>query len=336
MEPKIIRHFAYFLLLAIAGIFGVILFSPFLVIIVLSAALAVVLSPIHRWFLSYVTWGSTWAAALLTIVSFLVLVCGPLALIGSSVFQQAQALFVSLAHQGADGSLVERLNEMIARHFPWSSFQIEEKALSLAGAITDRLGDIVSFVLSTIFSLLLMIIAMFYFLKDGPRWRASLIRNSPLSNESTERILKRLAHAVTGVINGYLLVALVQGILLGIGMWVFGIPNPALWGVLAGIASLIPTVGTSLVSIPAVIFLFSSGDTGAAVGLGVWAAFLVGTIDNLLNPIVVGRKVAIHPMFILFAVLGGIALMGPAGILIGPLVISFIYALTSVYSSEMK
>jgi predicted PurR-regulated permease PerM len=151
-----------------------------------------------------------------------------------------------------------------------------------------------------------------------------------------EKILTTLSHAVQGVIKGYLLVGLVQGSLLGIGLWIFGVPHAALWGLFGGVASLVPTVGTALISVPAVLFLFSVGRDGAAIGLAIWAAALVGTIDNLLNPIIVGRKVDIHPMFVLFSVLGGVALMGPVGILIGPLVVSFMYALVAVYSSEMK
>lgn len=336
MEPKIAKHLVYFGLFLVAIVFGVLLLWPFIIVIILSAALAVVFYPVHRWFLRKITRNNGWLAAILTILTFLVLVCGPLALIGASVFHQAQDIYVSLAEKTSTSVLIERVNGTIERYFPWSDFQIEDRALNLASSITSRLGDIVTFVFSTLFSLFLMILAMFYFLKDGPRWRGSIVKNSPLSDESTHRILTKLSQAVDGVIKGYLLIAVIQGVLLGLGLWLFGIPNPALWGVFAGIASLIPTIGTALVSVPAVVFLFSVGNTGQAIGLAVWSAFLVGVIDNLLSPVIVGRKIDIHPMFILFSVLGGIALMGPAGILIGPLVVSFIYALTSVYSSEMK
>lgn len=336
MEPKIAKHLVYFGLFLIAIVFGVLLLWPFIVVIILSAALAVVFYPVHRWFMRKITKGNAWVAALLTIVTFLVLVCGPLSLIGSSVFHQAQNIYLSLAEQTSTSVLLDRLNGTIERYFPWSDFRIEDKALGLVSAVTSRLGDIVTFVFGTLFSLLLAILAMFYFLKDGPRWRASIVKNSPLSDESMHRILSKLSQAIDGVIKGYLLIAVIQGVLLGLGLWLFGIPNPALWGVFAGVASLIPTIGTALVSVPAVIFLFSTGNTAQAIGLAIWSGFLVGVIDNLLSPVIVGRKIDIHPMFILFSVLGGIALIGPAGILIGPLLVSFIYALTSVYSSEMK
>jgi predicted PurR-regulated permease PerM len=336
VESKYAKHIAYFGLFLIAAVFGIFLMWPFLKIIILAVALAVVFYPIHRWFLRRVTKGNTWLASLCTIITFLIIICVPLTIIGSSVLHQTRDIYFSITRGAQTSMLLERLNESIAQYFPWTDFQIQDKAIALAGALTTRLGDIVGYAFGAIFSAFLMILAMFYFLKDGPRWHRAIIHGSPLSNENTEKIVGKLELAISGVIKGYLLIALLQGVLLGLGLWVFGIPNPALWGVFAGIASLIPTIGTALVSVPAVVFLFATGDTGAAIGLAIWGSILVGMIDNLLSPVVVGRKIDIHPMLILFAVLGGIALMGPIGILIGPLVISFIYALTSVYSSEMK
>jgi predicted PurR-regulated permease PerM len=336
VEPKLFRHLVYLGLFIIALVFGVVLLWPFLVILIMAAALAVVFYPIYLWFVRRVTKGNTWFGAFLTILTFLLIICLPIALIGSSIFHQAQTIYQALVNESSAGILFEKVNNAVAQYFPWSSFSVEDKAATIVESITSRLGDIVSFVFRMLFSLFLAMLAMFYFLKDGKRWRSTIVRRSPLSDESTHQILTKLSHAIDGVVKGYLLIALLQGVLLGLGLWVFGVPNPALWGFVAGVASLIPTIGTALVSVPAVIFLFSMDNTTAAIGLAIWSAILVGTIDNLVSPIVVGRKIDIHPMFILFAVLGGIAIMGPAGILIGPLAVSFIYALTSIYSSEMK
>jgi predicted PurR-regulated permease PerM len=93
----------------------------------------------------------------------------------------------------------------------------------------------------------------------------------------------------------------------------------------------VPSVGTGLVAIPAILYLFAIGHAGAAIGLAIWSALLVGTIDNLLNPIVVGKNINVPPLLILFSVLGGISLLGPVGILIGPLTVSLLYALVSLY-----
>lgn len=336
MEPLVIKRYFFFGLLIVGGVFGVILFWPFLKIIILAIVFSVVLYPIYRWFLHRVVRGNQWFASLLTILLFLIVICVPLFFIIKAVIHQAQDLLILFTSPAKTAAIAAKINTVVKAHFSWVPVDIGQYTAGIAKAVTSSVGNILSVILATLFSLLLLILTLFYFLKDGGTWNKTLISLSPLTDESTEKILLKLKLAINGVIKGYLLIALVQGTMMGLGLWVFGIPNPALWGVFTGLASLIPTIGTALVSIPAIIYLFVNGHTGAGVGLAIWAAAAVGTIDNLLNPIIVGRSVEIHPMLILFSVLGGVALMGPIGIILGPLVISFVFAVMSVYSSEMK
>jgi predicted PurR-regulated permease PerM len=123
---------------------------------------------------------------------------------------------------------------------------------------------------------------------------------------------------------------------MGIGLAVAGVPSAALWGVVAGIGSLLPTVGTALVSIPSVIFLIATGHVPQAIGFGIWAFMIVGWVDNLLNPIVISSKIKIPQILVLFSVLGGLALMGPVGFLFGPLIVSLLYALITIYRDEYE
>ena len=200
--------------------------------------------------------------------------------------------------------------------------------------ITNNLARVFTSTLSTLFEVVLIFISVFYFLKDGERWGRELVKLSPLADKDDEKILNRLARAINGVIKGYLLIAVVQGLLMGVGLAIFGVPNAAVWGVVAMLTSLLPTVGTAFVSIPAIIYLATTGHGWQAFGLACWAAFFVGTIDNFLSPVVVGTRINVPPLFILFAVLGGIALLGPVGILIGPLAVSLLYTLFSIYKSD--
>jgi predicted PurR-regulated permease PerM len=114
---------------------------------------------------------------------------------------------------------------------------------------------------------------------------------------------------------------------------IFGVPNPVLWGVLGAIAALIPGIGTALVLLPAAAYLlFAVGDAAGALGLFVWWVSAVLLIDNMLGPHLVGRGAQLHPLVVLLSVLGGVAFFGPAGIFFGPLCISFLFAVLSVYS----
>jgi predicted PurR-regulated permease PerM len=179
-------------------------------------------------------------------------------------------------------------------------------------------------------------LTIFYFLKDGEGWRETLLRLSPLSSSADEKILAKLSQTINGVLKGYLLIAFIQGTLMGIGLTIFRVPNSAIWAVVAGIAATIPPLGTAVVSVPAVIFLFATGHTGLAIGFLIWAVLIVGAGDNFLNPYIVGHKIDVPPFLILFSVLGGISLLGPVGILIGPLTVSLLYTLVEIYQKEFK
>ncbi len=307
---------------------------PFAKVIILSVALSAVLFPVYRMLNKHLK--VSWVASLLTVLIFIIVLCIPLFTVGTLVFKQSQNLSLWVSDHGGLDNITRLFNRSITNLFPGGAINLKQSIASLTGNLSAGIGNAFTATLATLFSFLLVILATFYFLKDGTDWKNTLVRFSPLSDDSSHKILTKLNVAVNGIMKGYLLIALAQGVLMGIGLWVFGVPNAALFGVLAGIASLVPTIGTALVAIPAILFLVISGHTGSAIGLSIWAAALVGSIDNLLNPYLVGKKIDIHPLLVLFSVLGGIALMGPIGILVGPLAISFMYALASVYKTEIK
>jgi predicted PurR-regulated permease PerM len=198
------------------------------------------------------------------------------------------------------------------------------------------MADIFSTTLSALFSFVLLLLTIFYFLKDGKNWENMIIKFSPLSDTNDEKIINKLSQTINSVMKGTIFISLVQGILMAIGLSIFGVQHAAIWGVVAAITSLIPSIGTALVSVPAIIFLFLTGHIIPAIGLTVWSIIVVGTIDNFLTPYVIGNKINIPPFLILFSVLGGISLLGPIGVLIGPLTISLLYTLTEIYQSEFK
>ena len=128
------------------------------------------------------------------------------------------------------------------------------------------------------------------------------------------------------------MIALIQGVLTAIGFSIFGIPHSILWGTVTIVVALIPGIGTALVLLPGIIYLFAIGETGSGIGLLVWGVLAVGLIDNLLGPKLVGRNLQLHPLLVLLSVLGGIAFFGPVGIFLGPICVSLLFALINVYS----
>lgn len=335
METKIIERYFFFGLLFATLIFTLLIFRPFWTILVLGISFSIVFYPFYEWlnrkhlphFLS----------AFLTIFLFVIILCGPLLGIGMLIFNQSENAYRVVLENGSAGPFLSSINNTVNSVLPTGvDFDINEKVNDVISFVSRNIAGIFSATLSAFFSFLLMLLIIFYFLKDGAKWRKSLVVLSPLSDQDDEKIITKLRQAVNTVIKGNLFIALVQGILMGVGLWIFGIPNSALWGIVAAVASLLPTIGTAIVSIPAIAFLFFSGNTGSAIGLLIWAVVVVGLVDNFLSPVIIGQKTNIPPLLILFAVLGGLSLLGPIGILVGPLTVSLLYTLISIYRNEFR
>lgn len=335
MQSKIIERYFFFGLLVVTFIFTFFIFQPFWIVLVLGASFSIILYPLYEWLNKKRLPPSL--AALVTLLFFIAALCIPLFSIGAVVFNQSQNLYHSVLNNGNAMPFINSLGDKINQILPNGiSFDINEKISSLISFLTNNLTNIFSATIYVLFSFILFLLTIFYFLKDGKEWKKTLLKLSPLSGADNDIIINKLLQTVNGVIKGTLFIALIQGILMGIGLALFGVQNAAIWGVVAAITSLIPSVGTAIVSVPAIIFLFATGHTIPAIGLMVWSVIMVGTIDNFLTPYIIGRGINIPPFLILFSVLGGIALLGPIGILIGPLAISLLYTLTEIYQTEFK
>lgn len=334
MQPKTIEKYFFFSLLLATFIFAFFIFRPFWPVLVLGISFSIVLYPVYTWFKKLRL--PNFLSALLTVIIFVIVLCGPLLGIGVLVFNQSQSVYQKVIRNDLHNlPITEKINAKVNNVLPAGvDFDINQKATEFVSYVSNHIASIFSTTISAFFSFLLMLLVIFYLLKDGAGLKESLMRLSPLGKENDERIITRLTLAVNGVIKGSLLMAMGQGILLGFGFWIFHVPNGALWGVVAAVLSFIPTFGTSLVSVPAIIFLFATGHTLGALGLLFWATVIVGLMDNFLGPLVVGRQVHLPSILVLFSVLGGISLLGPVGILVGPLTMSLLYTLVSIYRNE--
>ena len=184
-----------------------------------------------------------------------------------------------------------------------------------------------------IVSVFVFLIALYCLFKDGDKLKENIISLSPLRDSHDETIFNKIIIAINSVIKGSLSVAIIQGILTSIGFAIFGVPNFILWGSIAAISALIPGIGTAMVILPAIFYLYFIGETFFAIGLLVWGIIAVGLVDNLLGPKLVGKGVKLHSFIILLSILGGIIFFGPLGFLLGPLVVTVLFVLSEVYFS---
>ncbi|MCX6752328.1 MAG: AI-2E family transporter [Candidatus Nomurabacteria bacterium] len=335
MQPKTLERYFFFALLFATFVFAFFIFRPFWVVLVLGASLSIVLYPVYLWLKKSRLPNSL--AAFLTLLFFIIVLCIPLFGVGTIVFNQSQDLYHSVINNGSAIPFLDTIGDKINQILPnGAAINTKDTVSTFVSFLTDNIANIFNTTITAVFSFILLLLTIFYFLKDGESWKKTFLKLSPLSNTDDEKILAKLSRTINGVVKGYLLIAFIQGTLMGIGLTIFQVPNGALWAVVAGVAAIIPPLGTAVVSVPAVIFLFMTGHTGLAIGFLIWAVLVVGMGDNLLNPYIVGHKINIPPFLILFSVLGGISLLGPVGILIGPLAVSLLYTLTEIYRNEFQ
>ncbi len=321
----------FWIMFVIVGYLAYSVMSPYLTSMIIAATLAVTFFPIKQKIFLLVGEKNT-LASVLTVLLVLCIVLLPTIVLGILMLQEVATAYASLG-SGTSGLVfvdqhMHLLEVRIQKFAP--SFHINadtkifvENFLSwVGGHLSAFFSGILSFVLQTF----LLVIGMFFFFHDGPKIRQFIVKISPLPNDYDHFIIDKLEIAVSSVLKGALVSALVQGALVGIGFTLFGLSNPILWGAIAMIAALIPMIGTSIIIVPAAVLLFFSGSTIPAVGLLFWGV-LVGVVDNILRPILMKRSLNIHPFLVLLSILGGLAYWGPIGFLTGPLSLAFFFTL---------
>ncbi len=323
----------YFFMLLIFGIGAAMVWltAPYLLAVGMAAVLAVLFYPVFAR-MKRSMWPSLAAAFTTMLISVIVIV--PLVAIGMLLLNEATTLL-----SGSDQSSIDRimavalpLQEKINAYLPGAyTLDLQQAFYEGVNWMTRNVAGVFASTANFLLMLFVGLMALYYFLKDGNRFVKTLVRMSPLEDRYDHMVLEKLQRTVTSVVKGTLIIALLQGVLTGVGFSLFGLSNPVLWGSVAAIGALIPSLGTGIVIAPAVVYLFVVGSVGPAIGLTVWGFVVIGLIDNVSRPFLVGRGVDIHPLLILLSVLGGISALGPSGILFGPIIASLFLVLCDIY-----
>jgi len=329
---KTLQTSFFFLLLSIVSLFSYFVFRPFLLVIFLSAIFSVLLQPFYQKTLSLFRGNKTVSAACVILVAA-VFVATPLYFLGSQIISEARNLYSNVQENG--GSFMQTVAVMIetpARRFiPDFTLDLRPYLANFAGSLLANLGPIVSGTAFVFFEVLLTVVTLYYFLKNGEDFVSALMKFSPLDDRYDHEILHSMKKTINSVLRGALSIAVIQGILVGTGLWFFHVPNAALWGLVAAMCALIPGMGTALVTVPSIAYLVLIHDMPGALGLFLWSAILVGTIDNFLAPYLYTKGLKVHPLFVFFSVIGGIMYFGPMGFLFGPIILSTLLSLLHIY-----
>jgi predicted PurR-regulated permease PerM len=341
MKESKLETYIYFILLGITVFLSYKIFEPYLFAIIIALIFAVVFHPLNKKVSRSLPKHKS-LSALITLVIVVVLVLVPFVLYGIQLSDEVKDFYDHAFSAMQGGGIMLKLtsvaNNFISTFSPigvtWPVFDVAETEtyiFQFLSWIRGHFGDIFSGLAKLFVDLFIFLIAFYYFLRDGDVLRKRVIEISPFPDNRDEEILDRLKIAIVSVVKGSMLVAIVQGIMTGLGFHIFGVPSALLWGGVTVIAALVPGVGTSLVLIPAILYLLFTGESTHAFGLLLWGAVCVGLIDNILGPKLIEKGINIHPLLILLSVLGGISFFGVIGFILGPIVLSFLFTLFEIY-----
>ena len=331
----------FFLLLATGVLFVYWkVMEPFFIVLVTAGIAAVILSPIEGYLRERL--GSARLSSALIVFVLGVAILSPLLAGGAVLTQQVGDLLEVSREQG--GTLfrdfgLEKLPIFDKLPRPWQERLVQLRPGEVMGIVVGWLSEnfnvtsALSSGLGLIFKFFLFFICVFFCLLDRERIYKELLALSPFKDTVDRTIVTRMIDTVRGVVFGAIIVAMVQAVVGGIGMAIFGVPGWLIWASMLVVAAQVPIVGTSLIMGPVVAYLYLSGETGAALGMLIWAMVAVGLIDNLLSPLIVGTRTRMHTLLILLSILGGIEYFGAIGFILGPTILAAFLVVVELYKS---
>ena len=213
-------------------------------------------------------------------------------------------------------------------------YHLQTSIERMTTAFSKKISEFVFAIPTIALGIFVTFFTLFYLFKDGKNVVDKIKRVLPLNMQDQRRVFQRINETTYAIIYGSLLVAAIQGVVGGVGYFFFGIPSPIIWGIFTAIFALIPVVGTAIVWVPLAIILLIQGFPMQGVGLLLYGVFIIGSMDNILRPFIVGKKAKIHPVLVLLGVLGGLAVFGFIGFVIGPLILAIFMTFLEIYENE--
>ena len=321
--------------LIIMFVLSVMFMSPFLVTLSLSVVIAVSLNPVYKK-LTVVFFKNKTIGAIITILLSYILIFLPLTLVAIQAVKEVQDVYVSVGviNTQTVSSLNQGVNNSLKDILPNIDIHLEKYIGDVSSWLMSYSGTLFSSTFDLLFKILIITISIFFLLRDGEVIQSSVKELVPISSKIYDYLVSSFKSSINSIIFGSIFIVIIQGLLSGIGFAMFGIPNAMFWGLIATITSFIPTIGAGIIFAPIIIYTLFFGTSFQAIGLLLWSTLIVGTVDNLLRPVIMHKSMNLHPLLVLFSALGGIGFIGPAGVILGPLTLSLLFALMRAYKME--
>ncbi|MDQ2986408.1 MAG: AI-2E family transporter [Armatimonadota bacterium] len=311
------------------AVIAFIMIVPFWQAIAWGVALSIIVHPLFTWLNKRM---SDTLAALVTTFATLIFLVLPLIVMGLALYGEANHLRTELELQKSETGqtfslsvLIEETNNQIQPYLTSMGIKdvdLREIVAKIPSALLGSAPQIATAFIKGIITFVFALLLLFFILRDGKRLYAPSLDLLPLPRKKSGEIYDIVYDTVTATFVGIVLVAILQGTILGITFWALGLPAPLLWGSVAILLCMIPFAGAPIIWVPTCVILASQGHWAQATILAVVGAGVVGLVDNIFKPVIIGMRVKLHPMAVALAIFGGIATMGPVGILVGPVVLS--------------
>ncbi len=307
------------------------LVKPFIVSIIFGLVLAFVLTPVYKQLLRLIK-NPTATSLIITIITVLMLAV-VLYFVAQITIKEAFNLYIEI--QKVD--FYSLINGFLSRIFetPDLSRQIattiQQAIITLTSSFTESFGHVLTNAPALILQLFVILFVTYYTLKNGKKMIEYVEGILPFSSEVNNRLIKRSREITSATIYGQVVVGIIQGAVAGIGFYIFGAPSPLFFTLIAVLLSIIPFIGPAFVWVPVSIFMVATGNVTNGVLMFIFGVVVVSWIDNVIKPGIVGRKGKLNEVVALIGMLGGLALMGPVGIVVGPLVLEYLLIFIELY-----
>ena len=336
------KTFVLLLVLATLGFFWIL--WPFYGAVFWGVVLAILFMPLNRRLIKHSGLRPTFAA-LATLLVILFIVILPLTLVGVSVAKEGADLYRRM--QSGDIDFARYFAQIMAALPGWMSGLLErfgvfdmpdlqKKLTGMASGggkeIATRAFDIGQNTLDLVVSFFVCLYLTFFLLRDGSDLARRIWTAIPLDPGSKRKLFAKFATVIRATVKGNVVVAIAQGALGGLAFWYLGVHGALLWAVLMAFLSLLPAIGAALVWGPVAIFFLATGEVGKGVGLVVWGTLVIGIVDNLLRPLLVGKDIRMPDYLVLISTIGGMAIFGINGFVIGPVIAAIFVSAWGIFA----
>jgi len=331
LDEKTFRNIILIVLIAGLFILAVLIIRPIIIPIIFAVLLTYIFYPCYIWVLSKIKNESM--SALAICIALLLIILIPIILIFKALINQAIELYLSMQNVSLTAIFQKILPTFLSQ---------SEMSTTLSGSLSSLLTQVLTsgiqtftnFILNLPVNLLKLFVVIFVFffgLRDGKKVLLYLRSLSPLSKDTEKQFFKQFKDVTYSVLVGQIIIGILQGIIAGIGYFIFGVPNALLLALLTSLVGVIPLIGPWLVWVPIDLYLFASGNTGAGIGLLIYGLVVISWLDTIIRPLIVSRRTKINSAIVIIGMIGGLFVFGVLGLIIGPLVLAYILLIVEIY-----